>query len=196
MSTSMQNMCFDSLIKRFHCPSLSGCGFQAAYRSSLQHQTQPVIQEIRQRNSCLPCSILWWSSDPAAVCAGCWNRLTGTPVTENPIRHWPGRTVTSLLGSALHRYAASKASPGSDKWTQFPFVYLSVVWTTEHMLVCPPINLYPVNTTPLNQHISPPKQHRLTKHAVTQSVKDINTLPVKLLGNAHQADNYKIAADK
>lgn len=28
----------------------------------------------------------------------------------------------------------------------------------------PPINLYPVNTTPLNQHISPPKQRGQTKH--------------------------------
>ncbi len=91
-----------------------------------------------QRYSSLPCSPLWWRNEPVVVCAGRWNRLTGTRVTDDPIRHWQGQTVTSLLGSALHRYTASQASPGSDKWTQFPFIYLSVVWTTEHMLVCPP----------------------------------------------------------
>lgn len=114
---------------------------------------------------------------------------------DDPIRDWQVQTVTSLLSSVLHRYTASHANPGSDKWTQFPFIYLSVVWSTEHMLLCPPINLYPVNTTPIYRHISPPEQHGLIKHAVTQRVKNINTLPVKLLANPHQADNYKIAAD-
>lgn len=66
------------------------------------------------------------------------------------------------------------------------------MWTTEHMLLCPPpINLYPVNTTPLNQHISPPKQHGQTKH---KPLGKINVSAVKLLGNARREDNYKISA--
>ena len=119
----------------------------------------------------------WWRIEPVVVCAGGWSRLTETSVTEEPIRDWRGQTVTSLLGlGAPQVHVAFHAKLGSDKWIQFPFAYLSVVWYTEHTLACPcppppPINLYPVTTTPANQHISaPPLAAGPIKHTVTHTM--------------------------
>lgn len=86
--------------------------------------------------------VLWFKSEPLGCEQGVGTHSRGL------VREAADKTATGADCHipALHRYTAPWANTGSDKWTQFPFIYLSVVWTTEHMLVCPAINLDPVNT--------------------------------------------------
>lgn len=88
----------------------------------------------------------------------------GHGVIDDPIRDWREQTDTSLPGSNPQVHSV----PGEARQWQMNLVsiYLSICCLHRGAHAdLPPINLYPVNTTPIYQHISLPNPALLWHNA-------------------------------
>lgn len=102
----------------------------------------------------------WWCMQ-----GGAWTG-SGTSLTGDPMRHWNSHVSAGLCAPQVRSILGKPR-----QWQMDPIsIYLSIC-RVDHRTHAglPPINLNPVSTTLLNQHISPPltaQTHRVHCHTI------------------------------